>query len=89
MRSTSRNWAWRVHSVLFVVGTILLIVIDRAQGTSADSTTLWGLEWAHILVLIWIPIVGTHTLLVWWDRRFEGLKDVVEVPFAPHRSKRQ
>jgi hypothetical protein len=89
MRPTSRNRAWQVHTALFVLGSILFIVLDLAQGKSVDSATLWGLEWAHILVLIWIPIVGTHTVLVWWDRHYEGLKDVVEVPFAPHRSKRQ
>ncbi len=87
-KTRRRIRAWHVHTLAFVVVSALLITIDLAGTAEEGAATFLGLEWAHILILIWFPILAAHVLLTWWDSRFSGLKDVVEVPFAPHRSKR-
>lgn len=80
--------AWHLHTLLFVAGAAALIVSDLESKAGPAAATFLGLEWAHIVILIWIPILATHLALTWWDGRFEGPEDAIEVPFRPHRSKR-
>jgi hypothetical protein len=61
----TRIRAWQVHSAAFLIFGVLAIVIDLSQGAEDGVVTFLGLEWAHIIVLIWTPIVATHVLLTW------------------------
>lgn len=63
--------AWQVHAAAFILVGALLVAIDLSQQASEGAVTFLGLEWAHIILLIWIPIVATHVLLTW--------------PFGSHR----
>lgn len=72
MRRNSFPRATRVHSAMFLVFAVVFIVVDLAQGVDSDSTFV-NLDWAHVLLLIWIPILIVHVLMSWWGGEIDAL----------------
>ena len=64
----------KVHLALFAVGCLGLAILDWLQGTDTEATTL-GLDWAHILILLWAPIFAVHALASWFGGEIDDLDD--------------
>jgi hypothetical protein len=74
LRRTFASRAMRIHLVLFVVGCVGLAILDWVQGVDSESTVL-GLDWAYILILLWLPIFATHAISSWWGGKVDDLDD--------------
>lgn len=74
LRRTFSSRAVKVHLVLFVAGCIGLAVGDWVQGVETEATT-FGLDWAHMLILLWLPIFVSHAAASWWGAKVDDLDD--------------
>ena len=74
VRRAFSSRAMRVHGWLFVVGVVGFTVLDWLQGKDTTTTTL-GLDWAHILMVIWLPLFLFHVLITWWGGEADDLDD--------------
>ena len=68
LRRTFASRAAVVHTAVFIVASVAFVVLDASQGVDSEVTVL-GLDWAHVLILIWLPIIATHLLFTWWGAR--------------------
>ncbi len=69
VRRTLASRAMRIHLSLFVVLGVGFAVLDWAQGRDTTATFL-GLDWAHILILIWLPILVVHAVMSWFGNEY-------------------
>ncbi len=65
LRRALSTRAARVHSVLFGLGFVGFPILDWLQGTDSETTTL-GLDWAHVIVVLWVPLFVFHVVITWW-----------------------
>ena len=72
LRRTFSSRAMRIHSVVFLVGVVAVAILDWAQGVDSESTFL-GLDWAHLILVIWVPIFIVHALSSWWGGEVDDL----------------
>ncbi len=68
-RRTMSSRAMRIHLFLFVVLSLGFSVLDWVQGVDSE-TTLLGLDWAHMLILIWFPILAIHAVVSWFGSEY-------------------
>ena len=61
----------KIHLIAFLVLSLLFVAVDLAQGRDSDINFL-ALDWAHLLIVIWAPIVTIHGLANLWG---EGIHD--------------
>ena len=55
----------RIHLITFFVLSLVFVALDLAQGRDSDINFL-ALDWAHLLIVIWAPIVTIHGLVNLW-----------------------
>lgn len=74
MRRMLATRAMRVHLFLFLALSTVFVVLDLVQGVDSEYTFL-GLDWAYILVVLWLPILVVHGLATWLGNEVDGIDD--------------
>ena len=64
----------KVHLALFTFGCLSLATLGWLQGTDTPTTTV-GLDWAHMLMLLWAPILAAHAFAFWFGIEIDDLDD--------------
>ena len=72
LRRAFATRAMRIHLVLFTLALIGLPATDWLQGKDSEVTTL-GLDWAHIILVIWVPFFIFHVVITWWGGEVDDL----------------
>jgi hypothetical protein len=69
VRRTLSSRALRIHLALFVILGIGFAVLDWVQGVDSRNTAL-GLDWAHVVLVVWFPILVTHGVVSWFGSEY-------------------
>ena len=57
----------KIHLIAFLVLSLVFVAIDLAQGRDSEISFA-TLDWAHLLIVIWAPIVVVHGLVNLWAK---------------------
>ncbi|MCP4966340.1 MAG: hypothetical protein GY926_14045 [bacterium] len=55
----------KIHLLAFSVLSLVFAALDLAQGRDSNINFL-TLDWAHVLIVLWTPIVTIHGLVNLW-----------------------
>lgn len=57
----------KIHLIAFLLLSLVFVAIDLAGGRDRDIN-FPTLDWAHLLIMTWAPIVATHGLVNLWAK---------------------
>jgi hypothetical protein len=75
VRNPLRNKVFKVHLIIFLILSAVLIVVDLLQSEESNPM-LFGLHWAPMVFLPWSALVLFHGFASMWGAAVDEIDDV-------------